>query len=178
MVLLKLSVALRPGPVSSVEVPVLKDTQIKQMKQPKQRFSDEQKRLSDFWDEVWVVCPVCAKKAIAIKNKERLVARLTCTACGYAREVDMQVAKTAILDTGAHAYFDAALWLQSPFKGRHVFMALNGAHLEYLERYIAAEIREHAGRSHFTLLEKLPKFYHAAENRAGLLQLIRKLKEK
>ena len=46
----------------------------------------------------------------------------------------------------------------------------------YLEKYISATLREHKDRTNFTLLEKLPKFYHEAKNREGLLKIIAKLK--
>ena len=39
-------------------------------------------------------------------------------------------------------------------------------------------LREHKDRTHFTLLEKLPRFYHEAKNREVLLKLIAKLKAK
>ncbi|MGO4770339.1 hypothetical protein ACEN2I_01645 [Flavobacterium sp. W22_SRS_FK3] len=77
----------------------------------------------------------------------------------------------------AHAYFDAELWLQLPFKN-DIFWAYNESHLVYLEQYIAATLREHKDRTHFTLVEKLPKFYHEAKNREPLLKIIDKLKKK
>jgi len=77
----------------------------------------------------------------------------------------------------AHFYFDAELWLQAPFKNNR-FLAYNGEHLEYLERYIAATLREHKDQTGFTLLEKLPKFYHEAKNREALLKIIQRLKNK
>lgn len=57
-------------------------------------------------------------------------------------------------------------------------MAYNGKHLEYLEQYISAKLREHKDRSHFTLLEKLPAFYGKAQSREALLKIITKLKYK
>jgi hypothetical protein len=39
-------------------------------------------------------------------------------------------------------------------------------------------MREHKDRAHFTLLEKLPKFYHEGKNRTALLKIIEKLKKK
>ena len=63
------------------------------------------------------------------------------------------------------------------FKGER-FFAYNGEHLAYLERYIAATLREHKDRTGFTLLEKLPKFYHEAKNREALLKIIQRLKSK
>ncbi len=80
-------------------------------------------------------------------------------------------------EMAAHAYFNAKLWLQHPFKN-DVFFAYNGKHLHYLEQYIAAGLREHKNRTGFTLLEKLPKFYHEAKNRNALLKIIDKLKRK
>ena len=77
----------------------------------------------------------------------------------------------------AHQYFQAEIWLKAPFKN-DVFWGYNDKHLEYLERYISATLREHKDRSHFTLLEKLPKFYHDAKKRDGLLKIIAKLKSK
>ncbi|MEH3114660.1 hypothetical protein [Pedobacter terrae] len=77
----------------------------------------------------------------------------------------------------ANGYFGAELWLRAPFKNE-VFWAFNFEHLLYLESYISANLREHKDRSHYTLLEKLPKFYHLAKNREALLKLIEKLKNK
>ena len=77
----------------------------------------------------------------------------------------------------AHSYFRVNLWYQAPFKDDY-FFAYNEAHLLYLEQYIGAQLREHKNRTHFTLIEKLPKFYHEAKNRTALLKLIGKLKEK
>ena len=77
----------------------------------------------------------------------------------------------------AHAFFGAELWLQAAFKNE-VFWAYNDRHLDYLQHYIGAGLREHKNRTHFTMLEKLPKFMQLAKHREGLLKLIRKLKEK
>lgn len=144
------------------------------------RFADQNKTASDFYNEVWVVCPACSKKAIAKTNSEKKMARLQCMACGYNKEVTMEaeVLNHKVLNiTAAHRFFNAKLWLQHPFK-YELFCAYNGAHLNYLEQYIAASLREHKDRTHFTLLEKLPKFYHEAKNRKALLGIIEKLKKK
>lgn len=77
----------------------------------------------------------------------------------------------------AHEYFDAKLWYEAPFRNE-IFQAYNEEHHRYLEDYISAKLREHKDRSHFTLLEKLPGFYHDAKNRTALLKLISKLKNK
>jgi len=146
------------------------------MNQPN-RFQDENLLLSDFYKEVWVVCASCSKKALATVNFETKKARLFCTNCGYNKEVSTLVYRYTSAELPASMYFEAKLWLIAPFKN-DVFLAYNDKHLEYLERYIGATLREHKDRTHFTLLEKLPGFYHDAKNRDGLLKIIKKLKTK
>lgn len=139
------------------------------------RFQDENLILSNFYNEVLVVCPGCAKKAIASVNYETKAARLFCLHCGYNKESTTALVKNGTVETAANSYFEAALWLTLPYKN-DLFWAYNYDHLEYLEKYIGASLREHKDRSHFTLLEKLPRFYHEAKNRDGLLKIIAKLK--
>jgi Zn ribbon nucleic-acid-binding protein len=133
------------------------------------RFQDENLLLSNFYQEVWIVCPSCAKKAMATVNDETKTARLFCVNCGLNRET------ATTIEMPANQYFQAELWLKAPFKNE-IFWAYNDKHMAYLERYISATIREHKDRTHFTLLEKLPKFYHEAKNREGLLKIIAQLK--
>jgi hypothetical protein len=144
---------------------------------PSNRFQDANLVLSDFYDEVWVVCPSCAKKAIAKRDAEKKTARLFCVHCGYNKEVSAAFGKSGSITMAANEFFDVELWLTSPFKNEF-FWAYNATHLEYLERYIGAGLREHQNRTRFTLLEKLPLFYHEAKNRDGLLKVIAKLKSK
>jgi len=141
------------------------------------RFQDQNLTKYDFYKEVWVVCPSCEKKAIAKVDFEIKLARLICINCGLSKETTIQISKNASLEMAANIYFNAELWLKAPFKN-DVFWAYNDKHLEYLERYISATLREHKDRTHFTILEKLPKFYHEAKNREGLLKIIAKLKHK
>lgn len=140
------------------------------------RFRDEDKRLSDFYNEVWVVCYKCHNKAIATADFENEKARLVCLECGYNNEVLMLVGKATYI-MAANRYFNAELWLKAPFRNE-LFLAYNLKHLEYLEQYIEAGLREHKDRTGFTLLERLPKFYHDAKNREALLKLIARLKLK
>lgn len=144
------------------------------------RFQDENKTLSDFQKEVLVICPVCKQKAVAKADYEIKSARLLCNNCGYNKDITTKSSMFGVMGNwvvAAHLYFDADLWLKAPFKD-DFFFAYNNQHLDYLEKYISAGLREHKDRTHFTLLEKLPKFYHEAKNRESLLKLIHKLKEK
>ncbi len=138
-------------------------------------FQDENLLLSNFYQEVWIVCPSCSKKAMATVNDETKTARMFCTHCGLNKETAAAIDKNATIEMPANQYFQAELWLQIPFKNE-VFWVYNDKHMAYLERYISATIREHKDRTHFTLLEKLPKFYHEAKNREGLMKIIVKLK--
>jgi predicted RNA-binding Zn-ribbon protein involved in translation (DUF1610 family) len=146
-----------------------------------ERFIDKNFRLSDFENEVWVVCPSCYKQAISTINETEKKARLFCTHCGFNKTCSTQIAyekrKILIVQQAAYLFFDAKIWFSMPYK-KYLFWAYNPSHLNYLEQYIGAKLRENKGRTHFTLLEKLPKFYHEAKNREGLLKIISILKMK
>ncbi|WP_433862879.1 hypothetical protein [Sphingobacterium thalpophilum] len=145
-----------------------------------ERFNDQNKRLADFRTEVLVICPSCARQAVASVDYASKKSRLLCPSCGYNKNKTTETRMFGIkghIETAAHTYFSATLWLVHPFKN-DVVWAYNYAHLDYLESYISATLREHKDRSHFTLLEKLPKFYHDAKNRAALLKLINKMRKR
>lgn len=141
------------------------------------RFQDENLTKYDFYKEVLIVCPSCSKKATTVVDFEACEAKLFCTHCSYIKKTTTKFNKNGSVEIAANRYFDTELWLQSSFKN-DVFWAYNYKHLDYLESYICATLREHKDRTHFTLLEKLPKFYHEAKNRESLLKIIKKLKNK
>lgn len=141
------------------------------------RFQEENLTESDFYTEVLVVCPSCTKKATAIVDFDSCEAKLFCSHCNFIKKSTTKFRKNSNLITAAHIYFNAELWLLTSFKN-DFFYAYNNDHLEYLERYISATLREHKDRTRFTILEKLPKFYHEAKNRESLLKIIAKLKNK
>lgn len=144
------------------------------------RFQDQNHRLSHFQNLVDVVCPMCGQKATSKADPEKKEARLYCLQCGHTNSTGTEVEVAGIRANymaAAHLYFDADLWYSAPFK-KDLFWAYNREHLDYLESYISATLREHKDRSHFTLLEKLPRFYHEAKNRDGLLKVIARLKVK
>lgn len=145
-----------------------------------ERFNDQNKRLTDFRTEVLVVCPTCRRQAVASVDYTNKKSRLQCISCGYNKEKTTETRVFGIkghIEVAAHIYFSAELRLVHTFKD-DVFWAYNYAHLDYLESYISAKLREHKDRSHFTLLEKLPKFYHDAKNRSALLKLIDKMRKR
>ena len=144
------------------------------------RFQDQNFRLTHFQTEVCVVCPQCAKKASTKVNYETNSTRLFCENCGYNKDKTIESNHFGIkanFKKSANSYFDVSLWYVAPFKNDYIW-AYNLEHLTYLENYIAAKQRQSKDRTHFTLLEKLPKFYHEAKNREALLKMIDKLKKK
>ncbi|EKB51122.1 hypothetical protein [Cecembia lonarensis] len=141
------------------------------------RFQDKQVRLSDFEKEVWVKCPKCEAMATCTVDFEIKRAKLVCLHCGNNQQKSTVYAKNGSWEVAAHVYFEAELWLSSNFRGNHLF-AYNKAHLEYLEKYIAADLRENKNRNFFTMLEKLPKWMQLAKNREMLLKQIAVLKRK
>lgn len=144
------------------------------------RFIDQKKRFNDFQTEVAVYCPKCKKKALATVDYEEYKANLFCSHCGYhertSTEIMVQGMKSSLRQNAAY-FFNVDFWYVASFKN-DFFFAFNEAHLLYLEQYIGAKLRERKDRSHFTLLERLPKFYHEAKNRDALLKIIEKLKKK
>jgi hypothetical protein len=144
------------------------------------RFADEKLTTADFYKEVWVVCPQCRKRAVATVDFEKCEARLVCGKCSYNKKHSTAIRRgekiIGSVQAAAQYYFRASLWLQMPF-GDHRLWAYNDKHLDYMERYIGALLRESPNRTGFTLVEKLPKFIQHASNREPLLKLIEKMRK-
>jgi hypothetical protein len=118
-------------------------------------------------------------RAIATANYEKYEARISCEHCGFNKtssgiitgNCKFQYRKAIV----PHQHFDIELWLKLPFRDKVVW-ALNYRHLEYMEKYISANLRESQDRIGFTLVEKLPKFMQYSRNRIPLLKLFQKMK--
>ncbi|RVU01279.1 hypothetical protein EOD41_04745 [Mucilaginibacter limnophilus] len=141
------------------------------------RFIDEQKTISHFRNEIWVKCIHCGNKAIIRFNDDNKTRRITCTSCGFNQEEEDRFLWKGYSKKPSPSLFGCTLWLSASFK-EDTLWALNGDHLNYLEKYIASGIRENPNRTGFTMVERLPKFMQVAKNRDTLLKLIKKLKEK
>ncbi|MES2479859.1 MAG: hypothetical protein V4561_12290 [Bacteroidota bacterium] len=139
-----------------------------------QRFLDDNISPNHFFNDVLIECPGCKKQAIVTINYTDKIARLFCTQCGYIKETSPIEGNDHYLN---RIFENVNLWLEHSFRN-NVFYAFNYKHLEYLERYIGASLREHRDRTGFTLVEKLPKFYHTSKNREALLKIIETLRHK
>ncbi|TDD00626.1 hypothetical protein E1292_28190 [Nonomuraea deserti] len=168
------------------------------------RFRDPGVRLWHFAREILVRCPRCdARALVAVHPGHRdghtyavgwLTAphRLTCPACGHVAAWtpqrwrvgagDAYFTPRGVLAVPAFGgaddpYFGLPLWLRRSCCGR-VLWAYNAAHLELLEAYAAATLRERprpAGSQ--SMLERLPAWMKSAGNRAEVLAAIRALRD-
>jgi hypothetical protein len=103
----------------------------------------------------------------------------TCLACGA-------IYNLSLGQNYATRYLNLPLWLKANFRG-HTFWAVNGDHLDHLERVIHAELRERPViqlakvrkrfRTNQNMPFNLPAWILSAKNRPDLLRLIQRLRK-
>ncbi|WP_345575414.1 hypothetical protein [Nonomuraea rosea] len=161
-------------------------------------------RLWHFAKEILVRCPRCDGRALVAVHPEHrdghayavgwLTAphRLTCAGCSYVAEWTPRPWRTGAGDAyfagrgvlvvpelggPDDPYFGRPLWLRGACCGR-VLWAYNLAHLELLEAYVRARLRERPeSPGSQTLLERLPAWMKAAANRDEVLAAIGALRD-
>jgi hypothetical protein len=156
----------------------------------KERFQDTGEGLYQFTDLFLVKCPHCGKCARVLLKEDItgprpedtgkprrpgyiLLAprRLVCAQCGYTRDwAGKKVGSSGLTDY----YFQEPLWLQMPCCNE-ILWAFNERHLDFLEGYVRAELRE--GHGHGTVASKLPRWIMSAKNREAILHCVEKLRE-
>jgi hypothetical protein len=148
------------------------------------RFRDPGTWLYDFSDEILVVCPACGDLARSLRVRTRDVwgpRRLVCTACAHVAE---RGEGPANVGAAVEWFFGAQLFLSTRVRGE-LLWALNVRHLELIERFVAADLRERpAGTSArvgwrgSALISKLPRWLKLAKNRAPILRGIARLRRR
>lgn len=136
------------------------------------RFRDPDLPLEAYLDVVLVRCPSCdACARVALVGEDR---RLTCLACGHARE--RVKPKRSVTGAPIDPWFELPLWLRAEVKGEALW-AYNAEHLALLRDFVAATHRTDEGtRNHMrSLANRLPKWMGLASNRAVLLRAIDRL---
>ncbi|MFJ6621599.1 hypothetical protein ACIQOW_29005 [Kitasatospora sp. NPDC091335] len=148
------------------------------------RFTDPGVRLHEFADEVLVRCPRCGGRALVLARlgdrcehrwtggREHTRRLLRC-GCGYA--VDGFPAQRTF-GGPVDPYFELPLWLDAECCGGRRLWAYNPAHLDLLEDYVAAGLRERGAVPGMTLVARLPAWVKSAKHRDEVLRTIRRLR--
>jgi hypothetical protein len=94
--------------------------------------------------------------------------------CGWSRRFDMAILPRGSLDRGQEPRTGLPLWLRTEFRGR-LLWAVNEPHLDFMERFVAAGVREQSpGNS--TLASRLPAWIKSAKHRPALLKALARMR--
>ncbi|HLK09084.1 MAG TPA: hypothetical protein VKV30_14105 [Candidatus Angelobacter sp.] len=124
---------------------------------------------------ILVVCEKCGKCATMLKfvfSQEARIGRFgqcSCLHCGH----------QWMMPAGFHLFTRGPLWLKMPCH-KNVLWILNRPHLEFMEQFIAADLREERmpERSSRRLSSALPRWLIASKNRDDVVRCLKKLREK
>ncbi|GGK53723.1 hypothetical protein Ppa06_13990 [Planomonospora parontospora subsp. parontospora] len=150
------------------------------------RFRDPLVRVDRFADDVLVRCPACDGCAVVLGNLGGpehapktgsgalgVRRRLRCGACGSSKDEFTSVSLTG---GPVDPFFRLPLWLQADCRG-HVLWAYNVRHLDLLESYVAARLRERrAVPGSMSMLARLPKWLKSAKNRDEVLRAVNRMR--
>lgn len=133
------------------------------------RFVDAGQRLDSFSHHFLVHCPRCDRCAQVARLDEghALPVRLVCTACGYTKSYEHNYG--IVGDMPVDWFFRLPLWLQTPCCG-HTLWAYNYEHLDYVERYVRAELRTEEPYQNGSLASRLPAWLKSAKHRDDVLR--------
>lgn len=148
------------------------------------RFRDPLTRLWQLADEILVRCPACDGPATVLAdptNPSRFTRRLSCLGCGHTDEWTAPLHgnyRVVPEPSGPDdPYFGLPLWLRAGCCGDHVLWAYNARHLDLLESYLAARLRERGTYlGSMSLVERLPAWLTSAKHRDDALRTIRRLR--
>lgn len=108
--------------------------------------------------------------------------QLVCRHCGYNKKT---LAKGRTFhwhdEDPTDSYFGASLWMKTRCCG-HSLWAFNRRHLELLENYVEAKLRERreyeeSGWANRSLVSRLPAWMKSAKNREEILKGLVRLRE-
>lgn len=121
-------------------------------------------------------CNTCGEKITYSKHvhekQDHVIIR--CPSCKTSHTFVPKVSEYYSVDQVLDKY---TFWYSENFKGNR-FWAYNKDHLEYIEQYVKADLRERHNRKAGTMVEKLPDFIKSGKNRDDLLKLISTMKKK
>jgi ribosomal protein S27AE len=115
-----------------------------------------------------VMCPEC-NRYVGTYRSDLRVLRLRCRGCGWVKE-------PTVSDSWGKPKRQkwARLWLEVDFRGERLW-AVNEEHLDFLESYVAAGVRE-TSPFNSTIASRLPAWIKSGKNREDLLRALAKLR--
>jgi hypothetical protein len=148
---------------------------------PQRRFRDDGRSHFSYLDDVAVTCPKCAAAGHIVpfgvaRGHPNISAfasrRFLCSGCNHRAE--SRGGSMTFGTDGRDPYLRLPLRLQA--RTRHgVLYAYNGAHLDWIEAFVAAPLRERriaTGRANRSIASRLPAWVKAAKNREDVLRAL------
>jgi len=148
------------------------------------RFREYETPFPEYCDEILVKCPRCNKSASVVPapGSDRSLfsaRRLVCGHCGLHRKAKTQSLRFSGSNAPTDPYFELPLWLQKAI-GNNVLWAFNLAHLDFIESFVQALLRERRqgehGWSNSGMVSRFPKWLKSAGNRARVLSAIEEMR--
>ena len=136
-------------------------------------------------DPVLIVCPRCSKMARVLPAGQQPVrgyaVKAICTHCWFSNtKADTKRSFHWHNDDPGDSYFNYGLWLKIACCN-HVLWAFNLRHLDLLEDFVAAELRENPkdgmGYANSSIASRLPGWLKSAKNRKQIMACIHKLRQ-
>jgi hypothetical protein len=128
------------------------------------KFADNGVYLRQFSDYRIIKCPKC-ERPIDFRGQ-----KITCTHCGYNRVFECEGF------WGIPKAVEITLFLNISCCG-NVLWAVNEEHLDFLEQYVASELRERTPNINKSLASRLPQWIKSRKNRDEVLKAISKLRK-
>lgn len=146
------------------------------------RFCDPRTHLYTLaMSDIIVVCPRCASAAVVRTRHDPTThplscpRRLSCLRCAYSAV--WQPPAASYWSGPLDPFFRQPLWLQAPCCGGNTLWAFNTEHLDLIDNYVRARLRERGhDRAHASLLEKLPAWIKSAKHREEITRTIQRLR--
>ncbi|SBV24857.1 hypothetical protein GA0070620_0299 [Micromonospora krabiensis] len=134
-------------------------------------------------EDIDVVCPRCGHRAINAPRPTKSgpapawPRRLTCTSCAYSASWSPRESEGSHWGGPVDPFFRLPLWLRAQCCGGQTLWAFNRTHLDLLQAYVGARLRERGPEpGGMTLVARLPSWVKAAGNRDELLRVIDRLR--
>jgi|26BtaG_2_1085354.scaffolds.fasta_scaffold00028_40 hypothetical protein len=133
----------------------------------RKRFSDKGELARDFSDYRIIKCPKCSKPVDFWELK------VSCIHCGYHKEFKKAEDgfKLASISVKLEDYLKISCCGE-------MLWALNLEHLDFLEKYVEADLRVRIPNKNKSVASRLPPWIKRANNREEILKSIQRLREK